>query len=260
MTQSVSLREKIRSGPTLLGFSLGSMSPAVVEVAGLCGIDFVWIEGEHGSVDLMHVEHLCRAAELRGVIPMLRVPDGSRASVLGGLETGARIIVIPQCHTPELAAQIAEYGKFPPEGKRGFNFGSRGLGYGSFGTTPAEVFPRANDSTVLLPQIESVEGVRNAEAIIRTPGIDGVLVGPGDLSMDMGIPGSTTDDELISAIDGVFALAHRHRKIIATVSPSAELTKRWLAVGVHMLNIGGDLGFVRGGLTGRIAQMREMMG
>jgi len=258
LTQPVSLKDRIISGPPIFGFSLGSLSPSVVEVAGMCGLDFVWIEGEHGSADVMHVEHLCRAAELRGLIPMLRVPEGSRAWVLRGLEAGAKIIVIPQVNTVEQAAAIAEYGKFPPIGKRGFNFGSRGLRYGFDGAVASEVFARANASTVLLPQIESAQAVRNAEAILSIEGIDGVLVGPGDLSVDMGLVGQNENEELVSAAESVFLLANKLGKIAATVCSTEAVTKRWLEAGVHMLNIGGDLGAVRSFFSSRLEYFREI--
>ena len=121
-----------------------------------------------------------------------------------------------------------------------------------------EVFARANRETCLLVQIESPEAVRNADAILAVEGIDGVLVGPGDLSTAMGIAGQWDDAGLIADIEGVFALAHRHEKVAATVCPTAEMTRRWVAAGGHMLNISGDLGLLRTALTQRLGEVRAL--
>ena len=240
-----------------LGVTIASMAPSAVEVAGLSGAEFVWIEIEHGGVDLMQVEHLCRAAELRGMIPLLRVQDGSRPAVLRSLEAGGKVIVVPQIHTPEQAAAVVEYGKFPPLGLRGFNTGTRGLLYGFSGATPAEIFANANRDTCLLAQIESAQAVENAEAIIATEGLDGVLVGPGDLSASMGVLAQWDNEELIATCEAVFALAHKHRKVLATVCPTLEMTRRWKAAGAHLLCVAGDLSLYAKALKDRLAEVRE---
>ena len=258
MSDELSLRDRITSGPTLLGPSVTSMAPAVVEVAGMCGCGFVWIDIEHASIDMMQVEHMCRAAELRGTIPLLRIQDGSRTAVLRSLEAGAKVIVVPQIHTPDQASAVAEYGKFPPIGQRGFNTASRGVLYG-FGAEDIEAaFARANRETCLVVQIESAQAVDNAEAIIATEGIDGVLIGPGDLSASMGITGQWGDEHLITTIEGVFALARKYGKISATTCPTLEMTKRWKAAGANMLAIGGELALLRRALEARLQEVREL--
>lgn len=253
----MTLREEIRTGPTKYGVAVVSNSPAIVELAGLCGFKFVWIEIEHAGTDMMHVEHLCRAAELHGMWPLLRVPDGGRSSVLRALEVGGRIIVTPQIHTAADARKVAEYGKFPPLGNRGFNTGSRGMLYGSGG--PAlKAMQDANARTVLLVQIESVEGVKNQQDILSVEGVDGVLVGPGDLSVSMGITAQWDNEELIHTIEGIFATAHKYQKIVATVCPTSAMTQRWKAAGAHLLNLGSDIGLLRAGFKEALEKAKAL--
>ena len=240
----MTLRDDIRTGPTKYGIAVVSNSPAMVETAGLAGLQFVWIEIEHAGTDMMLVEHLCRAAELHGMWSLLRVPDGGRSSVLRALEVGGRIIVTPQIHTPEQARKVVEYGKFPPLGLRGFNTGSRGMLYGAGGPV-LKAMEDANNRTALLVQIESVEGVKNADAILSTEGLDGVLVGPGDLSASMGLTAQWDNEEVIHTIERIFATAHKYRKVVATVCPTPALTKRWKAAGAHLLNLASDIGLLR---------------
>jgi 2-keto-3-deoxy-L-rhamnonate aldolase RhmA len=253
----MTLRDEILSGPVKLGVAVSGGSPALIEIAGSAGCKFVWIEIEHAGTDMMHAEHLCRAADLHGMWPLLRVPDGGRSSVLRALEVGGRIIVTPQIHTPDLARKVVEYGKFPPLGMRGFNTGSRGMRYGAGGTV-LQAMEEANRRTALLVQIESVEGVKNADAILGTEGIDGVLVGPGDLSMSMGITGQWDNADLIRTIEGIFAVAHRHQKVVATVCSNLALSKRWKAAGAHLLNIASDIGLFRAGITDALQKVKAM--
>ncbi|NOZ23061.1 MAG: hypothetical protein GXP25_18465 [Planctomycetes bacterium] len=240
-------------GPTSIG-----RSPAIVELMGLVGgYRFVWIEIEHASTVWPDVEDQCRAAELHGLWPLLRVPSGERENVLRALEAGGKIIVTPMINTAEDAQKVAEYGKFPPLGLRGFNLGSRGMDY-TVGGSIDERLAAANAGTVLLCQIETVEAVDNAEAIITTPGIDGILIGPGDLSSSMGISGQWDSPELMDNCIKVFEAARKHGKIMATVCPTPEMTKRWKEIGVHLLCVGSDMGLLKDALKERLKALQEL--
>lgn len=256
MEESRSLRDRILQGPTLYGIAASSMCPAAVEVIGLCGYDFAWLELEHASTDYGQLEHLIRAAELRGLIPQVRAAEWNRSSILRVLEAGAKVVVVPQVHTPEQAAAVVEHAKYPPLGARGYNTGSRGLLYGFSGANAEEIFARANRETCLLVQIESVEAVKNAEAIIRTEGVDGILIGPGDLSTTMGINSQWDNEELLGTMEQVFRIAQKHQKLTATVTPTMAMLRRWQALGVNMLTLGGDLGVLRGALTAKLEEAK----
>ncbi|MEW6359120.1 MAG: aldolase/citrate lyase family protein [Planctomycetota bacterium] len=252
------LKEEIIAAGISYGAVSVARSPAVVELMGLVvGYRFVWIEIEHGSAVWPDVEDQCRAAELRGLWPMLRVASGQRENVLRGLEAGGKIIVTPMINTAEDARKVAEYGKFPPLGLRGFNLGSRGMDY-TVGGSIEERLAAANAGTVLLCQIETIEAVQNAEAIIATPGIDGILIGPGDLSASMGIPGRWDSPELMDRCVNVFAIAKEHKKITATVCPTLDMTRRWKEIGVNLLCIGSDVGLLRDAFRQCLKTMREL--
>jgi len=157
----------------------------------------------------------------------------------------------------EDAQKVAEYGKFPPLGLRGFNLGSRGMDY-TVGGSIKERLAAANAGTVLLCQIETVEAVDNAEGIITTPGIDGILIGPGDLSSSMGISGQWDSPELMDNCIKVYETAQKHGKIMATVCPTLEMTKRWKEIGVHLLCVGSDVGLLRDALKERLKTLQEL--
>lgn len=237
------LKEQILSAGTSFGFAVAGNSPALVEIIGQCGANFVWIEVEHGPADWQTAEHLCRAADLHKAWPLIRVPGGERQNVLRALEVGARIVVTPMINTDADAAKVVEFGKFPPLGWRGFNTATRGLDYGI--KPPLEAHAAANARTCLLVQIETVQAADNIESIASVPGLDGILVGPGDLSQSLGIPAQWDNPKLLDTIDRVFGVAKQRKLVTAAVCPTPAHVKRWKGLGVNLLTIGGDYGLLK---------------
>lgn len=182
----------------LFGVGLSTASTRLAELAGLTGYETVWIDVEHGAARTSEIESLCIAAEVGGALPAVRVSSGSRENVLQALESGARLVVVPMVNSAEEARQIVDFGRFPPLGRRGFNSRSRGVSFGRKGT--AEEFRLANARTHLIAQIETVAAVAEVEAICRVEGLGGILVGPGDLSQDMGKAGQFNDPELVASV------------------------------------------------------------
>ncbi len=180
------------------GVAIYSGSMQLAELAIRIGFDTVWIEMEHGPTDFTRAEALCQAAEAAGGFGTIRATDGQRSSVLRALETGARIIVVPMIDIPEQARSVVDFGKFPPLGQRGFNTRSRGLDYGLMPV--AELFQQANARTHLFVQIETKRAVENVGEICRVAGLSGILIGPGDLSASLGMPGDFKNPQLISTI------------------------------------------------------------
>jgi 4-hydroxy-2-oxoheptanedioate aldolase len=250
------LKEQIHAAGTSFGVAMIGNSPSLVEIAARSGANFIWLDVEHGPADWQTVEHLCRAIELHKAWPLVRVPSGERQSVLRALEVGGRIIVTPMINTAADAARVVEYGKFPPLGWRGFNTGSRGVGYGF--NPPLECLAAANAGTVLLVQIETMQAVENLDAIVSVPGLDGILIGPGDLSQTMGIPAQWDNPKLLGTIDHVFRTAQKRGLVTAAACATPDQIKRWKGLGVNLLNVGSDLGLIRKGVTELLETCRQM--
>lgn len=177
----------------LLGCAINSGSARLAEMAARVGFDVIWIEMEHASVDLVGAEALCTAVSAGGAVPLVRAGGWRREHVLLALEVGARIVVVPMIQDAAMARDVVQFGKFPPLGARGYNTCSRGLGYG---LDHPRAMNTANDETILLPQIETVEAAENVQAICSVDGIGGVFVGPGDLSASLGRAGDFDNPEL----------------------------------------------------------------
>jgi 2-keto-3-deoxy-L-rhamnonate aldolase RhmA len=226
----------------LKGVAVITGAPKIAEMAGRLGFDTVWIEVEHGGASFSEVEALCMAAESGGAVPTVRLPDHERHHVLRALEVGARIVVVPMVNNAETAREIVRHGKFPPLGARGFNTRSRGLNYGLDGVDRlTDTFARANAGTHLIAQIETLQAAENVESICAVEGISGVLIGPGDLSVDLGRPAAFADPELIALVRDVTARARaagKHAGILVAPGPMLDAAR---AAGCDLFFCGGDV-------------------
>ena len=180
-------------------------SPAVVEMCGYAGFDFIIIDNEHGSADLQTTEHMLRAARSSGIAPIVRCFE---ADIPRLLDMGASGVQVPMVETAEQAARIAARLRYPLppgapglSGLRGSAFSSRAAGYGAFGG-PAHT-RRSNEGLVLVVMIETPQGVANAAEIAAVPGVDAVFVGPNDLAHTMGHEDRWTDEPVQLAMEQV---------------------------------------------------------
>jgi 2-keto-3-deoxy-L-rhamnonate aldolase RhmA len=223
----------------LRGVAITSGSTRLAEMAARMGFDTAWIEMEHGQVDFSEVELLCMAVEAGGGIPTVRVPDGQRHHVLRALEVGARIVVVPMINGLSEAKRIVDHGKFPPLGSRGFNLRSRGLGYGLNGREAS--FAAANAQTHLFAQVETIEAAESTSDICAVEGLSGVLIGPGDLSSNMGRPGDFQAPAVIEVVSKTIRLARslgKHAGIFVGPGPMLDAA---IAAGCDLMFLGSDL-------------------
>ncbi|MFC2663000.1 MAG: HpcH/HpaI aldolase/citrate lyase family protein, partial [Eubacterium sp.] len=194
------LKEKIEKGEKAVGtfFELGSTIAA--ECLALGGMDYIIIDTEHGPFETESVmEYVC-AAQRRNMTPLVRVKDASRAAILKNLDVGAMGLIIPDVRSVDEVKQIIRYGKYYPQGERGVAF-ARGCGYGFSEPMPIkEYFQDANQNTMLIPQCETRECLDCIEDVVSLDGVDGIFIGPFDLSTALGKPGEFEDPEVKSAI------------------------------------------------------------
>ena len=209
------LKEKIKNKEKVLGtfFELGSMS--VIECLGQTGLDFVIIDNEHGPFETESTMNYVRACDNVGLTPLVRVREVSRPAILKPLDIGAKGLIVPCIETVEQAKKIVEYGKFSPIGKRGF-FPSRKdyWGYSHPQGQPIDVgMKHENEETLLILQCETVGCLENIETIVSMDGVDGIFIGPFDLSISMGIPGEFDNPEFLKAIDKILSTCKKYNKI-----------------------------------------------
>jgi 4-hydroxy-2-oxoheptanedioate aldolase len=216
------LAAMLRSGRRLRGIFNSIPSPAVVEMCGYAGFDFIVIDNEHGSADLQTTEHMLRAARGSGIVPIVRCFEHDIARVL---DMGSSGVQVPMVDTPEQALRLAQRLRYPVpggSGQRGSAFSPRAAGYGAFGGTAHT--QRSNESLALVVMIETPLGVANASAIAAVPGVDAVFVGPNDLAHTMGHENRWHEEPVQQAIEEVLRAVAAQGKCpgILALTPADE--------------------------------------
>lgn len=198
-------RQRVLAGEPVFG-TFGFLSdPAVIEILGLAGMDYVIIDLEHAPKDWQTVENMVRAAELRGIAPLIRVHENREKDILQALETGAEGIVVPFIESAEDARQAGLAVRFPPDGTRGTCTLSRSAFYSARRGAFLEHTQQSNKEILLIGLIESQKGIDDIAAIVAAePGPDVFLVGRGDLATALGTPGKTDSEPVIAATDAIF--------------------------------------------------------
>lgn len=236
------LQESLKQGETLYGPFCKMQDPAIVEIAAYSGFDFVIIDMEHGPYSIESAQNMIRAAEARGITPVVRVTENSETLILRTLDIGARCIQVPQICTKADADRLVKSTKFYPKGERGMCRYVRAAEYTNIG--PADHFGKANDSITTIIHIEGMEGINNLEEIVKVDGIDVIFLGPYDLSQSCGVPGQVNDPKVVDAMKGAVETAKKYGKYVGTFTESPEKAKMWKSIGVQYISYAVDVGLV----------------
>lgn len=227
------LRRAIEEKGNAVGTFLGVSTPSIVEILGYTGLDFVVIDTEHGPYDTMPVSDLIRASQSRGMAPVVRVADVTHKEIQRAVDNGAEGIIIPCLRSMDDFRKAVELCKFPPLGSRGF-IKARGSGYGNEEWAEGsleEYMHNSNEKVLLLPQCETREALENIEAIVNIEGIDGIFIGPFDLSISMGIPGQFDAPQFRRAVSRVLNTCKEAGKLCMIFTSSVEEAKAYMDQG-----------------------------
>jgi len=229
----------------------------IIKVMKAAGFDWLFLDLEHGGMSIQTACEISVAAQDSGIAPIVRVPYGELAMATRVLDGGALGIVIPHVDTAEEAREIADRLRYPPRGHR-----SVGGGQAQFDYAPmklGEMTKRSDDNTLITVMIETPKAVRNAEAIAAVPGIDSLLVGSSDLSMEMGIPGENGHPKIQEAVDKVVAACKKHGKWAGMGGAySEELLQLYIGKGVKLLLAGNDLPMLTNAARTHQARVRAL--
>jgi len=230
------------AGQKTLGsfFELGSGS--IAECMALAGLDYIVIDNEHGPFNPQSTLEYVRAASLYHTMPFARVQEISRPAILKLLDDGVMGLIIPCVRTMEEIEKIVEYGKYAPLGKRGVaNAAGSGFWYEDYAQHGLpHYFEVSNRETMLIPQCETLECLAHIEEFVRVDGIDGIFVGPYDLSTAMGRPGEVTCPEVQEAIDLVQHACREAGKFSFIYSGTVEIARANFARGFHSVTFSQD--------------------
>jgi 4-hydroxy-2-oxoheptanedioate aldolase len=247
-------RQKISSGP-VYGPFMKSCDPAFVESAGYAGFDFAILDMEHGPVSTESMQNNIRAAEVAGLLPIIRVSGISESEISKALDIGALGVEVPQVTTAEAARSVVQAARFYPEGMRGVCRFVRAAGYSS--VDRQQYFKMANQALIVV-QLEGQEALANIDEIMLVSGIDVLFIGPYDLSQSLGVPGQTTHPRVIEAMEEIVAKAAGCGRIVGTFTDSRETLAKWKNCGVRYLSYSVDVGIFYEACKGIVGMARSL--
>ena len=235
--------EKFRRGEPSLGIISHLLSAPAIEVLAYTGMDYVLIDLEHSPIGAEHAAQLVGVAQGAGLAPLVRVDGIGRSQILKMLDVGAAGLVVPQLETVEQARKLVGYAKFPPLGNRGY-CPTRDGGWGSGSCYERGMdgyMAEANASTLLIPQCETAGCLEHIEEIAAVEGVDGIFIGPFDLSIALGIPGQFGDPLLTEGIERVRRACAAAGKLCIMYAGSGEAAKRYFDQGFPSVAAGLDI-------------------
>ncbi len=231
------LKQKAARG-TVNGVMVLTNSPASVEILGYAGFDYVIIDTEHGPNNIAAVENMIRAAETSGIAPIIRVTKNDPACILRVMDVGARGVLVPQVNSAAEALAAVRAVRYHPHGDRGLAGIVRAARYGF--TPLGDYIADTNDNSLVIVQAEDIKAVAALDEILAVEGVDGVLVGPADLSQSMGITGRFDDPEFGRVVHDIVAQTLKAGKLAGLFCFDAAQAKYWRNLGVRLLLVGTD--------------------
>ena len=237
------IREKFLNHELSVGTFTQLTSTVAVEALGRTGLDYVLIDTEHSAVGIEFLSSAITAADAAGIVPLVRINDIARSKVLQPLDYGAQGLIVPAVETVEQVRRLVEYAKFPPVGNRGFcPTRDGGYGYDEVSMQGTDVyFAHANQETLLIPQCETVGCLEHIEEITAMEGVDGIFVGPFDLSIALGRPMAFDCDEMRAALDRILNACHKNNKMAFIFCGDAQAAKARAAQGFDSVTAGLDI-------------------
>jgi 4-hydroxy-2-oxoheptanedioate aldolase len=235
MNTPLSLRERWNDGAITLGAWMFLREPLIAEVAGDAGYDYVCIDMQHGLADYSDTVAMLQGLAKSAATPIVRMPWNDPSMIGRVLDAGALGVIIPMVNTADEAAQAVAACRYAPIGKRSLGPIGAMVRHGS------GYLRWANERVACLPMIETMEAVENIDEILAVPGIDGIYVGPADLSLTLGLPPlmDHADDRFQAALATIVEACQRHG-VVAGIQASVALTDMRARQGFQMITVGYD--------------------
>lgn len=233
-------------------------TPGAPQICSNAGAEFVMFDMEHTGLgfDALKVQiALCRGP---GIVPMTRVPRGEYHFIARALDVGALGVMVPMVGTEAEAAHIVSCARYPPQGRRGAAFGFAHDDYQ--GGNVRDKITALHARTLLIAQIETVEGLGNVESIAAVPGIDVLWLGHFDLTNSMGIPGEFDHPDYLAAVARIVAACDRQGKPAGFLATDERSARDAVARGFRMLAYGIDHLMLQDALRAGLAILRDASG
>jgi 4-hydroxy-2-oxoheptanedioate aldolase len=238
----------IAAGHAQIGLWMGLGSPCTAEICAAAGFDWLLIDGEHGPNDtLTLLAQLQATAAYPDSHPIARVPMGhgevGEMLIKQYLDLGAQTLLVPMVDTAAQAARLVRAVRYPQDDGKGGIRGMAGARASAWGRR-RDYFQQANAQVCLLVQVETREGLANLDAIAATEGVDGVFIGPADLSASMGHVGNPGHPDVQAAIADAIVRIRKAGKAPGILTPNEIMARRYLEQGCTFVAVGLDTGLL----------------
>jgi 2-keto-3-deoxy-L-rhamnonate aldolase RhmA len=237
MGDTKSLVAALRAAEPLLGVLVSVRSAEVAEALALSGADWLFVDMEHSLVDVVAAQGMLQAVAGRAFV-VLRLPSNAQEHFKRALDTGCDGVIVPMVNSAADATAAVMAAKYPPVGARSVGIG-RAHGYGA---DFAAYTRSANERVALIVQVEHREAVAEIDAIVRVPGVDGIFLGPYDLSGSMGLLGEVNHPEVVAAMDKVRSACAAVGMPLGIFCATTEQAAVELTRGATLVVAGTDLG------------------
>ena len=234
-------KRAIQSGHRQIGLWSHLCNPISTEILAHCGFDWLLLDMEHSPNDLQELLLQLPVVESSPSHPIVRPPWNDMVTFKRLLDIGVQTLLVPYVQTAQEALQAVAYTRYPPHGVRGYAGAPRASGYGRI----KDYAHHCADEICMLVQVETIEGLKNLEAIANVEGVDGVFIGPGDLSAAMGHLGNPKHPEVLAAIDDAIARIRACGKAPGILTGDEALAKHYLAQGGLFVAVGADQNLLR---------------
>ena len=198
--QSNKTKTKLKAGQPVFGVLATTDDPQLAELFGIAGFDYYMLDAEHGLLDPAQVMNVIRTCELTDMTPMIRIGSKDPKIVLQYLDAGMMGIMMPGLETVEEVKMLVDSMKYAPLGKRGLGF-SRASGHIAYTSTASEYINFSNEQIMVIIQFEDEKLLKIFPDLLSVAGLDGCVVGPRDLSNNMGFADGPNHPEVQSVID-----------------------------------------------------------
>jgi 4-hydroxy-2-oxoheptanedioate aldolase len=251
------LSDRLKTERALLGLQQTHPNPALTEMAGICGYDFLMLDAEHGVFSEQDYLHALQALGSTEAYALIRLAGHDTQAVGRYLDMGVDGILVPNVSTAEQARALAAAMTYPPTGTRGFGAPVHratryGLGLEDHLKTPRQ-------GACLIVMIESALGVKNIEDILAVEGVDGVFIGPSDLSASLGHARDFSQPAFAQALTTIEQATSRRGKLLGTAPHAGSPLEALLARGHRLILLEADMCLIREAMTLQVLKARARL-
>ena len=235
------IRKRLSRGGATIGSWIHIPHGSISEIMGAAGYDWVAVDMEHGSISVQQLPDLCRALELGGTLPLVRIAEAASSVCKQALDAGAGGVIVPAIRNGEQLKMIGQACRWPPAGSRGVGFSRANLFGKNF-----EVYRDEAQSPFLVAMIEDAEGVSNLDEILSVEGLDAILIGPYDLSASLGVTAKFHHPLFLETMQAISETCSRSGIPFGVhiVDPNPAVLSEGIAKGMRFIAYGIDAVFL----------------